>query len=133
MAGRTGWDLLVYLGGNTLHNTPHDQPENAGHIVNVLAHGSVWNGDTLDRAENLQAGDVGHFGSPTHPTTVEALARGLAEVAATVPVPEEAPAVEPETAPMPRPVTAPPPAHGEEWDFLKQATRLDEPAPAAHP
>jgi hypothetical protein len=119
-------DLLVYLGGNTLHNTPHDQPENAGRLVNVLAHGSVWDGDTLDRAENIQIGDVWHFGSPTHPATVQALAHELAAVAATVPVTAPEPAPEAETAPMPRPLTAPPPEHGADWDFLKPVNHLGE-------
>jgi hypothetical protein len=117
-------DLLVYLGGNTLHNTPEDQPAGAGRLINVLAQGSVWNGDTLDRAENIRVPDVWHFGSPSHPATLLALARGLVEVAATVPVVVPAEAPEPETAPMPHPVTEPPPAHGPEWDFLKPVARL---------
>jgi hypothetical protein len=119
-------DLLVYLGGNTLHNTPEDHPGNAGHVINVLAHGSVWNGDTIDQAENINVANVWHFGSPTHPATVQALTQSLAAVAATVPVVVPVQAPEPETAPTPHPVTQPPPEHGPEWDFLKPVTRLEE-------
>jgi len=79
--------LLVYLGGNTLHNRPGDQPENAGQIVNILASGAIWDGDTLDRAENYQVKNVWHFGSPTHPETLKILAQHLARVAASVPCP----------------------------------------------
>lgn len=78
-------DLLVYLGGNTLYNVPHDQPENATHIVNVLARGFIWNGAQMDHAENVQLDGVWHFGSPSHPKTLEILTRQLAEVAGKVP------------------------------------------------
>jgi hypothetical protein len=132
-------DLLVYLGGNTLHNNDYDQPENVKRILNILASGAIWHGDTMDRAENIQVTDVWHFGSPTHPKTVELLSRELAAVAASVPaeVPAD-PEPEPETAPTPRPVTAQAPAHGEEWDFLKPAAHLSllprtTAAPAAVP
>ena len=37
-------DLLVYLGGNTLENTPEDKPANVKQIVNILASGCIWNG-----------------------------------------------------------------------------------------
>ena len=142
-------DLLVYLGGNTLHNNDYDQPANVKRMLNILASGAIWHGDTMEKAENIQVTDVWHFGSPTHQKTVEALSRELALVAASVPaeVPAD-PEPEPETAPTPRPVAAQAPAHGEEWDFLKPAAHLnlqagtvitpaaapaEEPAPAAPP
>ncbi len=81
-------DLLVYLGGNTLTNTPKDQPENVREIVNVLALGCIWNGAKMDRAQNYDVADVFHFGSPSHPLTLEVLARELAIIAACVPAPE---------------------------------------------
>jgi hypothetical protein len=89
-AGKAGIpiDLIVYMGGNTLENTPQDQPENAQRIVNVLATGWIWNGANMDRAENLNVVDVWHFGSPTHRKTLEVLARELSVVAAAVPVPQ---------------------------------------------
>jgi hypothetical protein len=79
-------DLLVYLGGNTLKNVPRDQPENVTRMINILANGCIWNGDTLERAENVQVQGVWHFGSPSHPYTLDLLAKELATVAATVPV-----------------------------------------------
>jgi hypothetical protein len=139
-------DLLVYLGGNTLHNNDYDQPANVKRMLNILACGAIWHGDTMEKAENIQVTDVWHFGSPTHQKTVEALARELALVAASVPVEVPAePAPAPETAPTPRPVTAQAAAHGREWDFLKPAAHLNlqagmstwtpaaEPVPAAAP
>jgi hypothetical protein len=114
-------DLLVYLGGNTLENTPEDRPENALRTLNVLASGCVWNGDTLDGAENVHYADVWHFGSPTHPHTLDLLAEELAVVAGRVPVvlPAELPPLEGEQAPTPRPVTVRPEGPPDEWDFLK--------------
>jgi hypothetical protein len=114
-------DLLVYLGGNTLHNVPEDRPANAAQIVNILATGCVWNGDTLDDAINLTYPDVYHFGSPTHPQTLTLLAEELTKVAWRVPVVERMlPPLE-EEAPRPRPLHEEPAAKVEEdeWDFLK--------------
>jgi hypothetical protein len=102
-------DLLVYFGGNTLKNEAYDQPENAARVVNILASGAVWNGAWMDRAENIHETDVYHFGSPSHPYSVELLTRELAEVASHVAVVEDGP--------------PPLPAEGE-WDFLKPVSRL---------
>jgi hypothetical protein len=73
-------NLLVYLGGNTLENTPHDRPENAARVVNILASGCIWNGTWFDDALNVHETDVWHFGSPTHPATLEILASELAKL-----------------------------------------------------
>jgi hypothetical protein len=80
-------DLMIYFGGNTLENTEHDQPSNVGRIINILASGCIWNGAEMDRAENVHVTDVWHFGSPTHKRSLEIVARELAVVAASVPVP----------------------------------------------
>jgi len=88
-------DLLVYCGGNTLHNVPRDRPCNALRIVNILACGCIWNGDHLDGALNLQYDDVFHFGSPAHPVTLQTLDEQLEQVAARVPL------VLPEAGPLP--------------------------------
>jgi hypothetical protein len=142
---------LIYFGGNTLNNTDRDQPDNAEHITNILAYGCIWNGAQMDRAENLRAPGVWHFGSPTHPVSLKVLARELARVAATVPVVVEAeptPSPPLEEAPTPRPVKplsddlppprrlpppdAPPATPGKEtvqdgeWDFLKPVSSLQE-------
>src|SRR5579875_611198 len=58
-------DLLVYLGGYTLDNSPQSQPENVVRVVNILAAGCFWDAK-IDRAENLHYRNVWHFGSPTH-------------------------------------------------------------------
>jgi hypothetical protein len=89
-------DLLVYLGGNTLENTPPNQPEHCMHIINILAAGCIWNGCTMDRADNYHFTNVWHFGSPTHPRTREILARELAAVAARVPYVDTTPPLPPE-------------------------------------
>lgn len=121
-------DLLVYLGGNTLQNVPHDRPENAVKVVNVLARGGVWNGTAFDDAENVRVPDVHHFGSPSHPYTLQTLARELALLAATVPVVEPSAPPGDVTAPAPGPVADRLPAG---WDFLKPATRLGPTRPDA--
>jgi hypothetical protein len=122
-------DLLVYLGGNTLKNRPKDQPENVCRIVNILAQGCIWNGDTMDRAENVQVMGRWHFGSPSHPFTLQVLAQDLAEIASSVPV---AVPVQPqmptwdEPAPRPRKLESRKPAPRDEWDFLKPVSHLRE-------
>jgi hypothetical protein len=114
-------DLLVYLGGNTLENTPPNRPEHVGKIVNILATGWIWNGANLDGAENLEYDDVWHFGSPSHRHTLEILARELAVVAQRVPVVDHPLPPLPPTEPTPRPAptSAAPPGPRDEWDFLK--------------
>jgi hypothetical protein len=118
-------DLLVYLGANTFENNAKCQPENAGRILNILAEGLIWNGDLLDRAENLQVKGVWHFGSPSHPKTLELLESELAQVASRVTVVEtvEKPSAH-DIEPMPR--VMPPAVKGprDEWDFLKPVTSL---------
>src|SRR5262249_46603769 len=91
-------DLLLYLGGNTLENKPRYRPENALRLVNILAHGYIWNGTQFDDGENLNVEDVWHFGSPTHPRTLEVLTRDLFEIACSVPIIEP---VEPVDKPAP--------------------------------
>jgi hypothetical protein len=134
-------DLLVYLGGNTLKNTPKDQPENVKRIVNILAQGCIWNGDTMDRAENVQVRGRWHFGSPSHPFTLQVLAQDLAEIASSVPIPAPVePHMPPWDEPLPRPrkLESRKPAPRDEWDFLKPVSRLGEqqfpdPAPVDAP
>jgi hypothetical protein len=119
-------DLLMYLGGNTLKNTPEDQPENAREIVNILATGCIWNGAEMDRAQNYNVSDVYHFGSPTHPLTLEILARELAVIGNFVPG-SELPTPSPKmdgpapTAPDTMPRAA---DRRDEWDFLKPVAKL---------
>lgn len=132
-----GIDLLIYLGGNTLENTPENQPEHVVRIVNILAAGCIWNGAQLDRAENLHFTNVWHFGSPTHPRTRALLARELAAVAARIPFAEKVTPLPPEVEeeiPLPRRVT---PEQMQqrtsqmpsEWNFLTARKAAADPAP----
>jgi pimeloyl-ACP methyl ester carboxylesterase len=126
-------DLLVYLGGNTLENTPSNRPDHVTHIVNILATGCIWNGTTLDGANNVHYDNVWHFGSPTHPQTLELLARELAIVAGRVPYVEKVPPSLLEEAPRPRPLRADQvrkmPPVPPEWDFLDSRSAYKEPLP----
>jgi pimeloyl-ACP methyl ester carboxylesterase len=127
-------DLLVYLGGNTLKDCPEDKPENAFHIVNILATGCVWNGDYLEGADNLNYSEVWHFGSPTYSKTLDVLAEELVKVAARVPVvlTEPPPWFPGEEAPTPRPVVPQKAGPRDEWDFLRPVTPGEE-APQPRP
>jgi hypothetical protein len=123
-------DLLMYMGGNTLENVPDDRPENALRIVNILACGCIWNGATLDGAENINLDDVWHFGSPSHARTIETLTRQMAAVAGDVPVPQpEETAVVPgfSDEPTPRPALSRGASKRDDWDFLKPVSRLKPP------
>jgi len=131
-------DLLIYMGGNTLENNPKTQPDHVIHVVNILAAGCIWNGATIDRANNLHYSNVWHFGSPTHPRTRELLARELAVVAARVPYVQKAPPLPPEVEeeiPLPRRL-APEQVRKmssqlpSEWSFLSsRAATADAPPP----
>lgn len=135
-------DLLFYVGGNTLRNTPEDQPENCVEIVHILSSGWDWMGEPMDRAENINIPEVYHFGSITHPETCRALARHLAQVAANIPIQEKAetPIAPLSDAPTPPPVmlhTADKPHELSEptadWGFLEPTSRLKMPAPQDKP
>jgi hypothetical protein len=119
-------DLLVYLGGNTLEDVPETQPENVGKVINVLGVGWIWHGSCLPGAENLNIEDRFHFGTPTHGSTLNALACELTEIAARVPFCELITPPPDEQLPVtPRPVKPPPAAAApDEWDFLKPAKHL---------
>lgn len=126
-------DLLVYLGGNTLENTPPNRPEHAIHIVNILALGCIWNGTTLDGAENLQVRNRWHFGSPTHPQTLDILSRELAVVASRVPVPQPRALPPLYEAPRPRPLheKLPPPEEAKPsgWEYMEEGKEPALPQP----
>jgi len=132
-------DLLIYLGGDTLHNVPKDRPANARRIINITARGCnllflglIWDGVDLDGATNVRVTEVGHSSLPTYRQTVELLSRSLAEVASAVPVATPlSPPVMPAallTAPTPRPVPPPASVRRDEWDFLKPPSPGSSPA-----
>lgn len=136
-------DLLVYVGGFILHNSPRSQPENVARIFNILSADDGLLGPRMDRADNIRYGDVWHFGLPTHPKTRAMLARELAVVAARVPYVEKVPPLSPELEDdIPRPrrlspeelrqMTSQVPS---EWSFLtsRSATGDPPPPPLAQP
>ena len=119
-------DLLVYLGGNTLTNDAEDRPPNVTRIVNILATGCIWNGTELDNAANVHYDNAWHFGSPSHPRTLEILAHELTETAARVPQVERVyPLVQ--NGPTPRPEAVQPQREQrDEWDFLLPGGAIPE-------
>jgi hypothetical protein len=127
-------DLIVYLGGCVLRNTERTRPDNAIHVINILALGAILNGTTLDNAENVNYKDCFHFGSPSHPYTLETLARELAVVAERVPVPPAPDDLPPlQESPRPRPLQPMPHADEsparDDWDFLKPGDVPELPQP----
>ncbi len=110
-------DLLVYLAGDTLENTPEYRPDNVHRIVNVTAKGCVWyfgglvcDGVDIDGADNLRLKEAEHFDVPSHLKTLALLTPRLGEVAVRAGPPPLAPAL-PSTAPtLPPPRKVPPDA-----------------------
>ena len=123
-------DLLMYCGPVTLPNEPRSRPENALHVVSVSGQGMDWVVVPISGADNIIYPDVSHYGSPTHPYTVELLAKELAEVASRVPVIDARPAADPtlEQGPPPRAAKAREAMRPDEWDFLKPRSPLEPPA-----
>jgi pimeloyl-ACP methyl ester carboxylesterase len=87
-------ELLVYLGGDTLTNSPEDRPANARQIVNITAEGCswlfaglIWKGEDIDGAENLRLEHVDHFHIPTNEQVLQMLRERLAGVVAAGPRP----------------------------------------------
>jgi len=92
-------DVLVYLGGDLLKNSPSDRPGNALKIVNVrgwgylpLAGGTIQGAD-MDGAENYHLGSISHANLPTNPDWQGILLRKLTEVSAVPTVPAPTPVI----------------------------------------
>lgn len=130
-------DLLVYVGGFILDNTPRSQPENVARVVNILSAGYLIKGPKMDRADNIRCPNVWHFGLPTHTKTREMLARELAVVAARVPYVEKVPPLSPELEediPRPRRLSSDQLRQmssqlPSEWSFLTSRSAAGEPPP----
>jgi hypothetical protein len=87
-------DLLVFLSSNhPLKRMPKEAPENVGRTVNILTGGLMGSLGELGYAENVRLSRTLHFGSPTHPTTLQTLSQELRAVSARgiVPLPHETP------------------------------------------
>jgi hypothetical protein len=121
-------DLLVFLSGNhPVAFMPENRPANVHRVVNILASGSMKAYGVREYAENVRLPeDTWHFGSPTHPYTLEKLSEELAALALTVPLREIVRPAQPsdEEAPTPRPIKPPSRKSSDEWDFLKPVSFL---------
>lgn len=130
-------DLLVYVGGFILDNSPRSQPDNVARVVSILSMADGMIGPHMDRADNIRYGDVWHFGLPTHPHMRELLTRELAVVAGRVPFVEKVPPLPPELEEeIPRPRRLTPDQLREmssqlpsEWSFLNSRSANGEPPP----
>jgi hypothetical protein len=82
--------LLVYLDGKGLCDLHCKAERKKPKIINVVAPSLVWSAPHFDYAENIDIKGVWHFGSGTHPETLDALCRELNMLAASVvPLPSE--------------------------------------------
>jgi hypothetical protein len=132
-------DLLVYLGGVVLHESPNPHPENALKVLHIRGQDYLLNGKELDHVVNVRYPEVFNCGIPSDKRTLQLLAHELTVAAARVPyvekvrpplLEEQAPTPRPlpppeEEAPKPRPVPPPAPLARDkprdEWDFLMPA------------
>lgn len=79
-------DLLVYIGGATLTNSPRNRPNNVRRLLHIRANDWIFRGWAIEGAENIKCEDVWHFGTPNHPETRRRIAEALAQIAGRVPV-----------------------------------------------
>lgn len=118
-------DLMVYMGGNTLKDVPENRPATVTKVVHILATGYVWKGYQIEGAENHKLAGTWHFGSPTHPETLEMFAREMTAIAARLPYQEEAAPKSAYSPPTPRNTARHTSFKRDgEWDFLKPVTQL---------
>lgn len=81
-------DLLVYLVGDTVWNTPESRPENVGRILNIRGKGMVliggdflgFNGEDIDGAQNYRI-DCRHILAPSRSETLTLLMEELLPLA----------------------------------------------------
>lgn len=76
-------DLLVYMVGDTIKNTPYSRPANVCRIVNIRGKGLVltggdlfWNGSEIDGARNVHI-DCRHILAPSRRQTIELMMEEL--------------------------------------------------------
>jgi hypothetical protein len=66
------FDLVVFLSGNHwLGGLPRQRPANVRRVVNILAGGALSRQGQRDWAENYQLPSAWHFGTPSHPATLQ--------------------------------------------------------------
>jgi hypothetical protein len=123
-------DLLLTCGGVAIYNDPKNRPKYALHVVHLSGDGIDSIGVPPNGTDNAPLSDATHFGSPTHPFTMDLLVKELTDAASRVSVvglPQPAqPSLEQLPAPRPADETRP----RDEWDFLKPAPPASKPQPA---
>jgi hypothetical protein len=84
-------DLLVYIGGDMILNTPYSRPANVCRVLNITGHGFLlsggdllFNGDEIDGARNLRL-PCRHMLLPSRRETIDALMQELTAAAAARP------------------------------------------------
>ena len=116
-------DLLVYVDGKFLGSDPANQPDNADKLINIVAGKQLANKCDMLGVDNVSLPELWHLGTPTHPVTLEILARELATLAGQYPAAEELPAIpRSPLEPTPRPVTIQVKGPRGAWDFLRPAS-----------
>lgn len=80
-------DLLVYIAGDLIEDSPRSRPDNVGRVLSVRSRGMVvlggdlfFNRDDIDGARNVRL-DCGHFSAPSHPETLVAILEELSALA----------------------------------------------------
>jgi hypothetical protein len=80
-------DCLIYLGGDTVFNSPSSRPPNVGQIVNITGHGMIFlgrdiyfKGDDIDGAVNHRV-DVRHILLPGQGDTLNLIGEQLIALA----------------------------------------------------
>ncbi len=90
-------DLLVYLVGDTIGNTPESHPANVGRVVNIRGKGLILtggdltlNGADIDGARNVRL-ECRHILAPSRSETLALVSEELAALACGTPAPAAAP------------------------------------------
>jgi hypothetical protein len=82
-----GIDLVVYLDAVAFIPKFRHRPQNVRRVLNITSFSKLC-GVPAEGAENIRESDVWHFGPPTHPRTLEALAANLVSLAVATETPE---------------------------------------------
>lgn len=76
-------DCLIYLGGDTIFNSPSSRPPNVGQIVNITGHGMIFlgrdiyfKGDNIDGAVNQRV-DARHILLPGQRDTINLIGQAV--------------------------------------------------------
>ncbi|HMP02374.1 MAG TPA: hypothetical protein PKC45_07735 [Gemmatales bacterium] len=70
-------DLLIYLGGELLDDSPYSRPTFIGEVVHILPDNYVVKGETIEGAVNYRVLGAGHFGAPMNPATLAVIGEHL--------------------------------------------------------